>query len=151
MIMKKDCYTKTDLANLPDLKNKYKLLKIQIRSLETKLTKAERDATTIEGIIYDLENITEFYNGVAISIRNDFGHIICVNALPENQRHAEIYHNAHVAENIDNYGIHIYDTDDNSKICRLGSAWLGCDHTKQEVIDLAKDWVVNAKVDERFL
>lgn len=119
------------VAKLPELREREHGIANQISALNKKLAK-------LSDLIEVLSKVTEFYHGVPLCVVKSSGMAPAwdISAL-DNDRYADIYHNANVHSTVDKYGLHTY-----TDMCGLqGCMWHGADLPLAEAMEMAKRWV----------
>ena len=117
-------YTQEDAANLPNLKNK-------LSDMEEKRAELEHECDLLHKKIYELERITDFYNGVPLDVTGNKEMIVGIYTVPTNSRGSKIYKNKSDLT----YMVFIYDHGDLIQ----KNIFL----SYEEALIVAKEWVVN--------
>lgn len=113
----------------------------QAKEVFKQITKLQREYDTLNEKVGALSQITDFYLGVPLIIKQNSPYLTEVTiASPETERYARIYHNANHPKK-DLWGIHTYESLWGGK----GELWHGADFTGESALDLAKNWVVKGE------
>jgi hypothetical protein len=133
---KKNIYTEKSVENLSDYKK-------ALKNMNKEIQKLEKSRDMMAELINDIEHITGFHRNVALHVEtphpDDCTHSFGIHAVPDNNRSAEIYHNAHKPDSEDNWGVRIYDFNQPDTFDR--EKWLGTGHKKEDATRIAKDWI----------
>ena len=142
-------YSENDIKKLDELKKQLFALKKKRISLGRTLEKLDEQIESIEGIVEDLSNIWIFYKGVPLRKQqcweSSTNHYI--KNVPENDRYAEIYHNANAKPKEDLWGCRLRSYGEN--LGPLGEKGLGANFTLAEAHELACEWVANGTIKEK--
>jgi hypothetical protein len=142
-------YSEKDIQKIGELKRTLFALKKKRIFFERTLEKVDKQIESIEVTIEDISNIWIFYKGVPLCKQQCWGNNTkhYIKNVPENNRYAEIYHNANTKpkENIWGCRLRSYGED----LGPLGEKWLGADFTLEEAQELACEWVANGIVKEK--
>jgi len=126
--------TEQEVKKLPIYQQKSK-------ELFKEISRLHKQYDTINEKIGVLSQITEFYLGVPLIVKQSNQYLTEVTvSSPHTERAAQVYHNAsHPKEDL--WGIHTYE----SQWGRKGEMWHGADFTEDVVMGLAKNWVVKGE------
>lgn len=129
-------YTEKDVRDLPKLEREYKKLAEKAHHIERERIKLFIRLTHVKSITEFHENIPLFFT---IPFLHDTTHMFEIRTVPENHLMAQIYHNANMPQEIDKWGLRVYDFTLTSV---FKDRFLGAHFQKDEAIKIAKDWVI---------
>jgi hypothetical protein len=127
-------YTREQVENLPKLK-------LELLNTRESISKLEKQKKHFEKIIYDLERITEFYNGIPLDVIGERGTVVTIHSAPPSERGSKLFGSAsHPQENT--YIVFLYNRGEWAQ--QRGSLQY------EEALKIAKEWVANGvMIDER--
>ena len=142
-------YSEKDIQKLGELKKQCSTLKKKRISLRRTLEKLDKQIESIEETIEDISSIWIFYNGIPLSKREDGSGNgrQSIRNVPENNRYAEIYHNANAKPKEDVWGCDLRSSGEEPGPLR--EKWLGANFPLKEAQELACEWVANGIVKEK--
>ena len=142
-------YSEKDIQKLGELKKTLFALKKKRISLGRTLEKLDEQIESIEGIVEDLSNIWIFYKGVPLRKQQcwESSTYHYIKNVPENDRYAEIYHNATAKPKEDVWGCDLRSYRDD--LGPLREKWLGANFTLKAAQELACEWVANGMIKEK--
>ncbi|MFA5715805.1 MAG: hypothetical protein WC998_08690 [Candidatus Paceibacterota bacterium] len=142
-------YSEKDIQKLGELKKQCSTLKKKRISIRRTLEKSDKQIESIEKTIEDISSIWIFYNGIPLSKREDRSGNgrLSIRNVPENNRYAEIYHNANAEPKENVWGCELRSY--GGELGPLGGKCLGANLTLEEAQELACEWVTNGIVKEK--
>lgn len=134
-------YTKKSIEDLRDYER-------TLKKTDREILRLEKSRELLSDMINDIKHITEFHHDVPLNVEkphpDDCTHSFGIHAVPDNNRSAELYHNAHKPDSEDDWGVRIYDFNQHDTFKR--EKWLGTGHNLEDAMRITKDWVALGQV-----
>jgi len=142
-------YSEKDIQKLGELKKQRSELTKKRISIRRALKKLDKQIESISETIDDISSIWIFYKGVPLCKEQFWGGSTrhSIKNVPENDRYAEIYHNANAKPKEDLWGCSLRSYGE--ELGPLGEKWLGANFPLKEAQELACEWVANGIVKEK--